>query len=61
MTLILNNDDMAKVLTMEITMDALREAYGELARGEAVCRPRIDIHIPTTDPEKTYQWGTMEG
>jgi ornithine cyclodeaminase/alanine dehydrogenase-like protein (mu-crystallin family) len=61
MTLILNNDDMAKVLTMEITMDALREAYGELARGEAVCRPRIDIHIPTSDPEKTYQWGTMEG
>ncbi len=61
MTLILNNDDVAKVLTMEITMDALRTAYEELARGDAVCRPRIDIHIPTSDPEKTYQWGTMEG
>ena len=61
MTLILNNDDVAKVLTMEITMDALRVAYEELARGEAVCRPRIDIHIPTSDPDKTYQWGTMEG
>ncbi len=61
MTLILNNDDVATVLTMEITMDALRTAYEELARGDAVCRPRIDIHIPTSDPEKTYQWGTMEG
>ena len=61
MTVILNNDDVAQVLTMEITMAALREAYEELARGEAVCRPRIDIHIPTSDPEKTYQWGTMEG
>jgi ornithine cyclodeaminase/alanine dehydrogenase-like protein (mu-crystallin family) len=61
MTLIINNDDVAQVLTMEITMAALREAYEDLAKGYAVCRPRIDIHIPTSDPEKTYQWGTMEG
>src|SRR5687767_6785653 len=33
----------------------------DLARGEAVCRPRIDIRIPTQDPERVYQWGTMEG
>ena len=26
-----------------------------------MCRPRIDIRIPTSDPEKIYQWGTMEG
>jgi alanine dehydrogenase len=32
-----------------------------LSRGEGVCRPRIDIRIPTSDPEKVYQWGTMEG
>lgn len=61
MTLILSNDDVRQVLTMEITMKALEEAYGELARGEAVCRPRIDIQIPTGDPDKCYQWGTMEG
>jgi hypothetical protein len=36
-------------------------AYRDLARGEGVCRPRIDIRIPTPDPEKVYQWGTMEG
>ncbi|MGH7796711.1 MAG: ornithine cyclodeaminase family protein [Candidatus Binatia bacterium] len=61
MTLILNNDDVKQVLTMEITMTALDQAYRELVRQEAVCRPRIDIQIPTQDPNKIYQWGTMEG
>ena len=61
MTLILSNDDISSVLTMRETIDALERAYQELARQEAVCRPRIDIRIPTADPEKTYQWGTMEG
>lgn len=61
MTLIINNADVAKVLTMETTMAALEEAYLALAAREAVCRPRIDIRIPTSDPRKNYQWGTMEG
>jgi ornithine cyclodeaminase/alanine dehydrogenase-like protein (mu-crystallin family) len=61
MTLILNNEDVQSVLTMEITMKALEQAYAELTRQEAVCRPRIDIQIPTKDPKKIYQWGTMEG
>ena len=61
MTLILSNDDVKSVLTMEIAMRALEEAYSDLARGEAVCRPRIDIQITTRDPAKIYQWGTMEG
>lgn len=61
MTLILNNDDVKSVLTMEITIKALEEAYHQIARREAVCRPRVDIQIPTKDPQKMYQWGTMEG
>src|SRR6202790_2586886 len=61
MTLIINNDDVAKVLTMETTLAALEESYLQLAAGTAVCRPRIDIRIPTGDPAKNYQWGTMEG
>jgi alanine dehydrogenase len=60
-TLILSNDDVKSVLTMEIAMRALEEAYSDLGRGAAVCRPRIDIQIPTRDPKKIYQWGTMEG
>lgn len=59
--LIINNADVARVLSMETTMAALEEAYLALATQEAVCRPRIDIRIPTSDPAKNYQWGTMEG
>ena len=61
MTLIINNDDVAKVLTMEVTIKALEQSYRQLVTREAVCRPRIDIQIPTKDPKKIYQWGTMEG
>jgi ornithine cyclodeaminase/alanine dehydrogenase-like protein (mu-crystallin family) len=57
----LNNDDVKSVLTMEITIKALKESYVRMIRGEAVCRPRIDLQIPTGDPSKIYQWGTMEG
>lgn len=61
MTLIINNHDVERLLTMEDTIAALEDAYLALAAKEAVCRPRIDIRIPTSDPAKNYQWGTMEG
>ena len=59
--LIIDNEVVSKVLTMEMTMAALGGSYLDLARSRAVCRPRIDINIPTSDPAKTYRWGTMEG
>jgi ornithine cyclodeaminase/alanine dehydrogenase-like protein (mu-crystallin family) len=55
MTLILNNDDVKKVLTMDMTIAALEKSYLDIASGEAVCRPRIDMRIPTKDPKKNYQ------
>ncbi len=61
MTLIINNDDVRKVLSMDATIAALEKAYAEVATKEAVCRPRIDIQIPTGEPGRTFQWGTMEG
>src|SRR5579862_4272481 len=61
MTLILNNADVAKVLTIETTLEALEKSYRDHATGEATCRPRIDIRIPTSDANKNYQWGSMEG
>src|SRR5260221_3980564 len=60
-TLILDNADVARVLTMQAAIDALEGSYGDLAAAEGVCRPRIDIRIPTSDPTRVYQWGTMEG
>jgi alanine dehydrogenase len=59
--LILGNADVEQVLTMQDTLAALEQAYLQLAAGEAVCRPRIDMRIPTSDPAKNYQWGSMEG
>jgi ornithine cyclodeaminase/alanine dehydrogenase-like protein (mu-crystallin family) len=59
--LLIDNDIVRRVLTPEATRKALEDAYADLGRGEAVCRPRIDIRIPTADPERVYQWGTMEG
>jgi ornithine cyclodeaminase/alanine dehydrogenase-like protein (mu-crystallin family) len=61
MTLIISNADVEKVLTMKDTIAALERSYRNLAQEDAVCRPRIDIQIPTKDPKKVYQWGTMEG
>jgi alanine dehydrogenase len=59
--LLLNNDDIGRILTPEITRRALEKAYRDLARAEAVCRPRIDVRIPSGTPGRFYQWGTMEG
>ncbi len=61
MTLLLSNADVARVLTPAMTRRALEQAYRDLAAGEAVCRPRIDIRIPTRAADRFYQWGTMEG
>jgi len=59
--LLINNDDVAAVLIMADTIAALEASYAGLATGDTVCRPRIDIRIPTSDPSRLYQWGTMEG
>ena len=61
MTLLIDNEVVRRVLTPAAVRRALESAYRDLASGEAVCRPRIDIRIPTRDPEKFYQWGSMEG
>jgi len=60
-TLLIDNEVVRRVLTPAAVRRALETAYRDLASGEAVCRPRIDIRIPTKDPHKAYQWGTMEG
>ena len=59
--LILSNDDVRKVLTIEATIEALRESYADVASGIAVCRPRIDFRMPTRDTGHYYLWSTMDG
>ncbi len=57
----ISNSDVGSVLTMRDTIDVLEQAYADLIARESVCRPRIDIQIPTRDFGVIYQWGTMEG
>jgi alanine dehydrogenase len=47
-TLILSNEDVEKLLTMENCMDALEYAYGELGRDQAVMGPVIRVISPVT-------------
>jgi alanine dehydrogenase len=61
MTLLLSNADVSRVLTMADTIEVLEASYRGLATTDTVCRPRIDIRIPTSVPGRAYQWGTMEG
>ena len=45
--LILSNDDVREVLTMEMAIDALKQSYREVAEGAGISRPRIDLRFPT--------------
>jgi alanine dehydrogenase len=58
--LVLDNKVTAEVLTMPDVVRALEESYRDLADGEGVCRPRIDLNLPV-DGTRVYRWGTMEG
>ena len=59
--LIINNADVAELLTMGVAIDALDQAYRQLVTTDAVCKPRTDIMIPTKKPGKVYQWSSVEG
>ncbi len=59
--LLIGNDEVAALLSMKATMQALERSYLDVANGTATCRPRIDVSIPTSDPDREYRWGTMEG
>jgi len=59
--LFLHNQDVMQLLTPSMARNALLKAYTDLARGDAVCRPRIDVRIPNGVPGQVYQWGSMEG
>ena len=61
MALLISNQDIEKVLDMKICLDAIEEGIKEYYRGDATCRPRIDVWAPSTSSQGYYQWGSMEG
>lgn len=66
MTLVLSNDDAAKVLTIPKALDALEALYTDLGQGSAVYRGRTDLFAPTTadvgsDVPSAHQFKTLDG
>lgn len=61
MALLISNQDVERVLDMNICLEAIEEGIKEYYRGDATCRPRIDVWAPSGDPRGYYQWGSMEG
>lgn len=59
--LVIDNNMVSQLLDVPSTLRALEESYIDLANGDGICRPRIDMRIPTGDEKSIYQWGTMEG
>lgn len=59
--LILNNDEIGSLLSMETCLRLLEGAYRELAEGKAVNRPRTDLYLPSTTDQGVYCFKSMEG
>jgi len=61
MTLVLSNDDIDRLLTMDDYIAILEDAYGELAAGRGVVRPRSDSLAPTAMPDAVYGLKSADG
>ncbi len=61
MTLILNNDEVEKVLTMEDCLEVLEEAFKDLGRGVAVNQLRVHTYVSMEQSGISYRLKTMNG
>ncbi len=61
MTLIIGNEDVQALFTMDACIDALEDGYKELALGRAANSPRTDMLFPTRDPSTFYKFKCIQG
>src|SRR6478672_908014 len=61
MTLILSNDDVEKLLTIEECIAALEDYYVVLAEGRGLSRTRSDCLVPTGQDDAHYSLKSMDG
>jgi ornithine cyclodeaminase/alanine dehydrogenase-like protein (mu-crystallin family) len=59
--IILNNEEVSELLSMESALRHLESAYKQLSEGEAVNRPRSDVYLPGASSGGVYCFKTMEG
>lgn len=58
--LILTNDEINSLLSMDMCLQLLENAYKDLAEGKAVNRPRTDLYLPSTTDQGVYCFKSME-
>ena len=61
MTLLLTNQDVQQVLTMELCLEVLEDAFRELGLGRAINRPRSHTYMLNDDPNDFYLFKSVEG
>ena len=60
--LILNNEDVSKVLDMPRCLASLDSVFQEMATGDAVSMGRIDVYVPSGEQQAPfYRWAVMAG
>ncbi len=53
--MILNNEEVSTLLSMDNCLRHLEAAYKELSDGTAVNRPRSDLYLPATSPSSSRE------
>lgn len=59
--LILSNDEIESLLTMDDAMRLLEKAYRAQAEGKATYRPRADLYVPSPAEGGVYAFKSMDG
>jgi alanine dehydrogenase len=59
--LLINNDLVTQLLTMDDCTRVQEEAFRQLPTGGAIHRPRIDMYVPCERTDGYFRWGSMEG
>lgn len=58
--LILNNEEVESLLSVEVSLRHLEKAYKDLFEGRAVNRPRSDLFLPSMTATGVYAFKSME-
>ena len=59
--LILNNEEIEKLLSMDAALELLEKAYRAQAEGKATYRPRADLYVPSPVEGGVYAFKSMDG
>ena len=54
--LVINNELVAELLTMNDCIRVQEEAFRKLPSGGAIHRPRIDMYVPTEREDGYFRW-----